>query len=231
MGTKEIISSKDKNFGFRLYKIIPGGPLDKAGLKILDYFIIPPEEIIKRNISFSDYLKEKENQLIKVNIFSVSLRKIFPVEIQLNKSTDKNGILGGTVNYENYSTAFKKVLHVIKVKDNSFSKETLHLDELNDYFIALKSENGDFETLNKNLNNENPLKSFSNIIKRNLGKKCEFFIYNKRIGGRIINTIIPNNNKFELGCDVAFGMLHEIPFISSDKNKEDEAKKLKNEND
>ena len=232
MGTNEIISSKDKNFGFRLYKIIPGGPLDKAGLKILDYFIIPPEEIIKRNISFSDYLKEKENQLIKVNIFSVSLRKIFAVEIQLNKSTDKNGILGGTVNYENYSTAFKKVLHVIKVKDNSFSKDYLHLDELNDYLIALKSEDNNLQTLNNNLSEgENLLKIFSHIIKKNIGRKCDFYIYNKRNGGRIVNTIIPNSKKFELGCDVAFGMLHEIPFISSDKNVEDEAKKLKYGND
>ena len=57
------------------------------------------------------------------------------------------------------------------------------------------------------------------------------FIYNKRNGGRIVNTIIPNNKKFELGCEVAFGMLHEIPFISNDKNVEDEAKKLKYGND
>ncbi len=231
MGVNESNIKNDKESGFRIYKIINGGPLDKAGLKILDDFLIPPEELYKKNISFLNWIKENENKTIKLNYYSISKRKILPIEIQLNNSDDKNGILGGTINYENFSKAYKKVLHVIKVKDNSFSKETLHLDELNDYFIALKSENGDFETLNKNLNNENPLKSFSNIIKRNLGKKCEFFIYNKRIGGRIINTIIPNNNKFELGCDVAFGMLHEIPFISSDKNKEDEAKKLKNEND
>ena len=149
-----------------------------------------------------------------------------------NKSTDKNGILGGTVNYENYSTAFKKVLHVIKVKDNSFSKDYLHLDELNDYLIALKSEDNKLQTLNNNLSEgENLLKIFSHIIKKNIGRKCDFYIYNKRNGGRIVNTIIPNSKKFELGCDVAFGMLHEIPFISSDKNVEDEAKKLKYGND
>ena len=32
---------------------------------------------------------------------------------------------------------------------------------------------------------------------------------------------------FEMGCDVAFGKLHEFPFISNEKKNEDEEKELK----
>jgi hypothetical protein len=224
MGVNESNIKNDKESGFRIYKIINGGPLDKAGLKILDDFLIPPEEINKK-ISFPNWIKENENKTIKLNYYSISKRKILPIEIQLNNSNDKNGILGGTINYENFSKAYKKVLHVIKVKENSFSKNELHLDELNDYLIALKPEDGDFQTLNGS--NENPLKAFSQIIKNNIGKKCDFYIYNKKIGAKDICVNIPNDQMFEMGCDVAFGKLHEFPFISNEKNNEDEEKELK----
>ena len=217
MGINESIPIDEKKFGFRLYKVFPDGPLDKAGLKEIENFIIPPEEIYTRQIRFSDYIQENAGKKIKINIHSISKRKIYPIEIQLNKLGDKNGILGGTIRYENCYTAYKKVLHVIKVKDNSFSKNELNLEELNDYIIALKPEDGDFQPLNNY--QVNPLKAFSNIIKNNIGKKCDFYIYNKNLGTKVINVNIPNNDMFEMGCDVAFGKLHEFPYITSD-NKE-----------
>ena len=48
MGVNESNIKNDKESGFRIYKIINGGPLDKAGLKILDDFLIPPEEINRK---------------------------------------------------------------------------------------------------------------------------------------------------------------------------------------
>ena len=108
---------------------------------------------------------------------------------------------------------------------NSFSKNELHLDELNDYLIAIKPEDGDFQTLNGS--NENPLKAFSQIIKNNIGKKCNFYIYNKKIGAKDICVNIPNDQMFEMGCDVAFGKLHEFPFLSNEKKNYDEEKELK----
>ena len=92
MGVNESNIKNDKESGFRIYKIINGGPLDKAGLKILDDFLIPPEEIYKKNISFSNWIKENENKTIKLNYYSISKRKILPIKIQLNNSDDKNGI-------------------------------------------------------------------------------------------------------------------------------------------
>jgi hypothetical protein len=225
MGINESIPIDEKNFGFRLYKIFPNGPLDKVGLKEIENFLIPPEEIYKRQIRFSDYIQENADKKLKLNIYSILKRNFFQVEIQLNKYGDKNGILGGTIRYENFTTAYKKVLHVIKVKENSFSKNELHLDELNDYLIALKPEDGDFQTLN--CSNENPLKAFSQILKNNIGKKCNFYIYNKNIGGRNICVDIPNDQMFEMGCDVAFGKLHEFPFLSNEKKNYDEEKELK----
>ena len=213
MGINESITIDEKNFEFRLYKVFPNGPLDKVGLKEIENFLIPPEEIYKRQIRFSDYIQENADKKLKLNIYSILKRNFFQVEIQLNKYGDKNGILGGTIRYENFYNAHKKILHVIKVKENSFAKNYLNLEELNDYIITLKPEDSDFQPLNGSY--ENPIDAFSNIIKNNIGKKCDFYIYNKNMGARVINVNIPNDEMFEIGCDVAFGKLHEFPLDNS----------------
>lgn len=124
--------------------------------------------------------------------------------------------------YENYITAEKKLLHVLKVKSNSFSETKLHLEEGNDYLIALRPDHDKILTLNE-VNHNNPLELFSKMIKANKGKECDFNIYNKYKGSRCISATIDN----EMGCDVAYGMLHEFPLSSSSNGDDDEKEKFR----
>ena len=219
-------SSKLKNFGYRIYKLKKDGILFNLGLKELEDFIIPPENLIDKNISFIDWLKlNKENKII-LKIFSILKRNFRTIEINNNNNNDK--ILGATIRFENYINAIKKCLHVIKIKENSFSQLKLKLEENNDFLIAIQPKGKEIQSLN--VSNKNPLNYFSQLIKENKGNECDFFIYNINKGAKIINATIENNNNFSLGCDVAFGALHYFP-NKSEMNLNDELKGLKDEDE
>ena len=225
MGGAESVQSNEKYNGFRIYKLIPNGPLEKSNLKIIDDFIIPPEELFLKKIPFCDWVKEKADQTIKLQIYSLSKRAIKEIEIKVNPIGSPEGFLGGSVRFENYQTAERKVLHALKVKEKSFAKEQLGLTPFEDYLIAIRPNKGDILSLNKTIGN--PLELFSEMIKANLGKECEFYIYNKNKGGRCVTAKIAGDGSFELGCDVAYGKLHEFPFDEDDNNEE--KKKLREE--
>ena len=199
-------------YGFRIYKIYNFSPLKKLDVKELSDFIIPPKELFLKKITFKNYLKEKKNQKINLRIFSLLYRKIKEIEIEIDENLDnKEGILGCEINYENFIQAEKKLLHVIKVKDNSFAKDTLYLVENEDYIIGIKTLNdGKYYPINEDKLTE-LIVGFIDILNKNNGKECEFYIYNKKRGIKIVLTKIPENNNFSLGCDVAYGKVHEFP--------------------
>ena len=203
---------KYKEYAFRIYKIYNFSPLKKLDIKELSDFILPPQELYTKNITFKNYIKENQNKKIKLKIFSLLYQKIKEFEIELNENYDnKEGVLGCEMNYENFIEAQKKLLHVIKVKDNSFAKDTLYLVENFDYIIGIKTLNdGKYYPINDNKLTE-LIVGFINILNNNKGKECEFYIYNKKRGIKIIITKIPEDNNFSLGCDVAYGKAHEFP--------------------
>lgn len=210
MGINEIRPLNEKDFGFRIYKLIDNGPLKLSGAKEISDFIIPPIEIYSKKIPFNLWIKEKSDTKINLQIYSLITRKIREVEIKLNNQNSKEGILGASISYENYKKAHMKILHVIKVNQGSFAKDSLNLVENDDYLIAIKTINkGHYHTINNSLND--PISSFVEFIKENKGNDCEFFIFNKKRGARSVMATIPNTNDFSLGCDVAYGKLHEFP--------------------
>ena len=87
----------------------------------------------------------------------------------------------------------------------------------------------------------NPIEILNIIINSNIGKEISFFIYNIKNGPRIVETKIEkgeNDEKFVLGCDVAYGALHGFPFALNEnesnmniskenENKEDKKEEIK----
>ncbi len=214
--------SYEKDYAFRIYKIFNNSPLKHLGIKELSDFIIPPNELYTRKISFQKWLQEKNNQNIKLKIFSLLTKRIKEIEITLNNINNNNEeVLGCSLNFENYKTAERKLLHVLKVKENSFAQESLYLIENQDYLIGIKSLNdGKYYSIN-NDKLEELIVGFIDILNRNKGKECEFYIYNIKRGPKIIMTKIPDDSRFSLGCDVAYGRIHEFPI----KIKEDDEEK------
>ena len=210
--SKTELNNSQKEYAFRIYKIYNFSPLKRMEIKELSDFIIPPNELYSKGLSFKDYLKDKKNQKIKLKIFSLLYRKIKEIEIDIDDTiNDKEGILGCELNYENFIQAQKKLLHVIKVKENTFAKDTLYLIENQDYIIGIRILNdGKYYSINNDKFND-LIVGFIDILNKNKGKECEFYIYNIKRGIKIIKTKIPVANNFSLGCDVAYGRIHEFP--------------------
>ena len=66
----------------------------------------------------------------------------------------------------------------------------------------------------------NLILGFVEILKNNKGKECEFYIYNIKRGIKIYLTKIPSDDNFSLGCDVAYGKVHEFPKIFEELDEE-----------
>ena len=226
MGNKEAKKKEhkfQKDYGFRIYKIYNNSPLKMLGVKELSDFIIPPKELGSFDLTFEYWLKEKINEKINIKIYSLLTRKMKEFEITVTENDNKGGILGCEVNYENFISAQTKLLHVMSIKNKSFSQDNVYLIKDQDYIIGMKSLNdGKLYSLNNDKFKELIIE-FSDVLSKNKGKDCELYVYNVKRGAKVILIKIPNNKKFSLGCDVAYGKIHEFPM--KNENDEDEEKK------
>ena len=214
MGSFEEKQSDNSLFGFRIYTIIKDGPLDKAGAKEITDFIIPPDEVLNQKNTFKDWILSIADQTIKIRIYSLLTRNFKMIEVKTNKSDSKDGVLGAGVKFENYENAEKKLLHVISVMENSFAQNKLGLTPNDDYIIAAKGKNTRIISLN--IEEYNPLEILNMMISNNKGSDLLFYIYNKKNGSRTVEVNIDNEEDFTLGCEVAYGALHEFPKIENE---------------
>ena len=215
--------------GFRIYHLIKDGPLDKIGCKSLSDFIIPPTDIIKKKINFIDYLKINAGKEINLTIFSLLKRQSKIISIKCNEKNSKDGMIGASVNFENFTNAHKNVLHVLKVKDYSFASVELKLKEKEDYIIAVKPK--EHEIISLNQEGSDPLTVLGNIVQANKGNECEFFIFNVKNGARSVVTKIGTDSDFVVGIEGAYGALHEFPFEESEDDNNNDNNNVSSNND
>ena len=226
-GYQEAVSTPSQ-FGFRIYKLTKDGPLAKGGAKEIIDFIIPPIEVLTQKNSFNDWITSLADKTITIKLYSLLHRSFKYIEIKTNPLNSKEGILGAAVKYENFENADKNLLHITSVAENSFAKNKLNLIPNDDYIIATKTKNSPIISLNKE--GFNPLEILNIVINSNIGNDVSFFIYNIKTGFRVVEIKLENdnNNNFILGCDVAYGALHEFPKFVNNVN--DNIKEIKNEN-
>jgi len=237
MGVSESIHIDEKFCGFRVYKIIPGGPLENAGIKELEDFIIPPADLNLNKQPFYEYIRINAGKKIPLSIYSLATRTFSDFEISPGLNEKGQGFLGATVRYENWSTADKNLLRVLRVRENSLANKKLGLIPGDDFIIAIRPDDEDIITLNKA--DIEPLDYFSEILSDNKYKPIEFFIYNSKTGARFVKAILSEQIDEVLGCDVAYGKLHEFPKVNKRFQREQVSKgmiekkdeKIENNND
>jgi hypothetical protein len=215
MGITESTVLDEKYFGFRVYKLVQGGPLQSAGLKELEDFIIPPKEVFESKMPFYEFIKLNQNMPLNLQIYSLTRHIFYDITItpnlEWNAEGKAEGYLGAGVRYENWKTASTNVLRVVKVKSNQPAHLILNLIPNEDFIIALRPTGKDIFSLNKD--HSDPLTLFTECIKEWVGSEVEFYIYNIKNGARHVKINLESNNGEILGCDVAYGKLHEFPRI------------------
>lgn len=217
MGGEQNNQLNPKNYGYRIYSLVKGGPLEKSDIKMISDFIIPPEELYSKKITFNDWIKSYSGKKVKIKIYSLLERDFKEVEITANEEGAKDGILGAAVKLENFVTADRNILHIIGVQKDSFADKQLGLVADEDFIIALKPSGYPIIPLNKE--GFNPLEILQSVIEQNKESTLEFYIYNENKGARIVGVSIPNDSRFSLGCEGAYGPIHEFP-ISKNKDKD-----------
>lgn len=215
MGVYETLPSENRRFGYRIYSLTPNSPLHTVGVSSLSDFIIPPEELYTNKKCFVDWVAEHAGEELSFQLYSLKTRVFTEIKIKTSSQPTKEGVLGAFIRYENWSTAHTGALHVIGVKKSSFADKKLNLEVGEDYIIAIHPSTGGLISLNEP--NSDPLTILSNAIRENIGKECKFYIYNCKKGeGRVEKARIDDDYHFQLGCDVAYGKLHEFPYFRKD---------------
>ncbi len=217
-------SIPEKNFyGFRIYKLFEEGPLHKAGLKELEDFIIPPEEFSHDEYELREYLKKSLEKVIDLRIFNLRTKNFFTVRVTPSnhwKNSESKGCLGAFVCFENFINAQNNLIRVVKVIENSLS-EKIGLIPFEDYIVGVKPKNDKIFTLNSSEGSD-PIVLFTNVLKSNIKKEIELFVYNSQNGAKTIKVnLTPKNNEI-FGCDIIYGDGHEFP--------SDEKKPVKDDN-
>ena len=101
-----------------IYTLVKNGPLFLSKVSELSDFIIPSQEVIDKKISFSDWISSIANKELNLRIYTLKTRTFKDIIIKTNDKNNKDGILGASVRYENWSISHKKVLHILKVEEN-----------------------------------------------------------------------------------------------------------------
>ena len=215
-------SSQDsKKYAYRIYTIIKNGPLDKSGANELTDFIIPPDEVITNQITFEEWVQTHSNQEIILSFYSLLTKKFRDLKIKTNPLGSKEGVLGVSVQRENWTVANKKILHIISVNEDSFAQKELGLIPFEDYIVGVKCKSSPIIPLNND--DFSPLEILGEVIRKNKGNPVKFYIYNRIKGPRDITATIGDDYYFTLGCDGAFGALHMFPSIDMENAEQNNA--------
>ena len=230
MGVYDSLPQDSQRYGYRIYTLVKNGPLFLSKVSELSDFIIPSQEVIDKKISFSDWISSIANKELNLRIYTLKTRTFKDIIIKTNDKDNKDGILGASVRFENWSISHKKVLHILKVEENSFAEKIGIIPE-KDYIVAVRPSG--HQILSLNIEDKDPLFVLSAIINKCKGVECEFFIYNIEKGNKVVKGLIGKEDEFHLGIDAAYGALHEFPLnVNSDvkvNNNEKENLNKKNE--
>lgn len=209
-----------KEYAFRIYKVIKGGPLEKAGeLTELEDFILTPKGYETQD-QFSKYLQRRKGIKTKLSIYSMASRQISTINIIPDDSwtNDKSlGLIGAKVRYEKWIDAHLKVLRVTNVYKKS-QLERLGIRSPDDYIIALKRKDGD--TVSLNHYEKEPIKYFQEIMTLLENQSIDLYIYNSSTDNyRTVSFLLKkDSNGHILGGDLSIGEGNQFPIMQREKS-------------
>jgi len=214
--------NKSSNFAYRVIHISENSPAADVGLHPFLDFIIPPESE-DENMLFSEIVKQHEDKELPLNIYNVITRDTRSLVIVPNKNWgEKKSLLGAIIRYENYTDAHMNVVRIMEITPASPAHQA-GLIPFNDFVLGTKAKS--FESI----------QDFSNCVEDK--KSLTLFVYNKHTDVIREVTILPDKEwggNGMLGCDIAFGVLNQLPYKQHKesqpiKTKESESPHVKEE--
>jgi len=187
--------------GFRVVKVKANSPASNLGIEpMLDFLIYPPFENDKVFPPFNQFISSNENKEITLAFFNIASQSYWRGKITPRK-WEGEGLLGLTINQDDYKTAHTKVIRVLKFFVNSpMHKAGFKSDT--DYILG--TEHLTF----------NDMDEFTSFIKHNNKKPVELAVYNSTEQKVRTVTLTPDSEwggAGLLGGDIGFGHVHSLP--------------------
>lgn len=207
-------ATKISSYGYRVIKVAPDSPAQRAGLvEFLDFIvdISSPNDQTPFSGNYTDFFKivqNSEDQPATMKVYNMLYRKTRVVSITPSKKwNDADSLLGALVRYEEYATAHERVLRIATVHANS-PVAVAGLQPETDYIL------GTPQYLYTDLNE---LAKFIEMTQeKETIKSLEIYIYSSQTNTVRSTLLIPNKNwggQGYLGCEFALGILNQLPHL------------------
>lgn len=209
MGNAE---NREGSYGYRVMKVAPGSPAQKAGLiEFLDFIIdlSSANEHLPFTGNYTDFFKIVQNcedQQATMKVYNMLYRKTRVITIVPSKKWENSdSLLGALVRYEEYATAHERVLRISEVYPNSPAAIS-GIQPRVDYIL------GTPQYLYTDLNE---LANFIEMTQeKETIKSLELYLFSSQTNSVRSTLILPNRNwggQGLLGCEFGLGILNFLP--------------------
>jgi len=204
-------SSESPKSGYRVEKLYKDSPASALPVEpMLDFVIYPSSsDPAEQAIPFNKFILQNENKEIELTFYNIASQAFWKGKIVPCKWSGK-GLLGMSINFDDYTTAHARVLRVL----NFFVNSPLHkagLRSKTDYILG--TENKQFGDLDE----------FTSFIKENNKQNVELYVYNSEEEKMRTVILVPDKEwggSGFLGGDIASGHLHSLPMRKEKTEKE-----------
>ncbi|UKK01393.1 hypothetical protein MACK_002207 [Theileria orientalis] len=202
-------SKSPPNGGLRVHRVYPNGPGDVAGIEPFFDYVLDADGYTYTDDSdetlnlFTKYVSDHENQQICLNVYNArkkSIREVFIVP----QKWDGIGFLGLTLKFGLFN-CLDEGAHIVHVYDKSPAQKA-GLMPITDYLLGT------------NLQLFFDLDCVRIHVANQVDKEVVLIVYNSVTETVRRAVIVPRDNwggKGTLGCDLAKGYIHRIPYVKS----------------
>ncbi|BAM41332.1 uncharacterized protein TOT_030000595 [Theileria orientalis strain Shintoku] len=202
-------SKSPPNGGLRVHRVYPNGPGDVAGIEPFFDYVLDADGYTYTDDSdetlnlFTKYVSDHENQQICLNVYNARKKNIREVFIVPQK-WDGIGFLGLTLKFGLFN-CLDEGAHIVHVYDKSPAQKA-GLMPITDYLLGTNMQLFfDLDCVRIHVANQ-------------VDKEVVLIVYNSVTETVRRALIVPRENwggKGTLGCDLAKGYIHRIPYVKA----------------
>lgn len=200
-GTMDDIVGKE--YGFRVHRVEPNSPGQKAGLQsILDYIVVVNGVRLDTDDGvFIKMIQENKGKELRLVVFNTHTLRTRETILTPSDTWGGTGLLGITIRFDVTQAVEKHTLHVLNVYPQS-PASAAGLDAYNDYILGV----GDLLFSGPD--------EFGEIVQCNCNRPVRLYVFNARSEDVREIMITPDRSWGGdgcLGCGVGSGYLHSLP--------------------
>lgn len=208
-------SGSSKGFGgFRVFRVVEGGPASEAGLEIFFDFVVEVNGVVIESDkqSLALMIKDQQGKRVKLTVYNCRTQALRDVYL-IPRNWGGQGLLGLVVKFDLIENGENQGLRVLEIQSESPAAKS-GLVSFKDFVIG----SGDIIVRDAD--------DLSELVGSHIGKDLSLTVYNTDTEGIRAVTVQPNRGwggDGLLGFATGSGVLHRIPMARKPLNFSDES--------